>query len=51
MKELAQQEEFEFVAIPLEKAEQFKTDTDSGASEGGFGARVWTDANSGPSVQ
>ncbi|HEL2057146.1 TPA: hypothetical protein TY768_000307 [Streptococcus suis] len=46
-----QKDELEFLTFPLEKAEQTKTDTDSGASEGGFGARVWTDANSGPSVQ
>ncbi len=51
MKDTVQKEELEFWAIPLEKAEQIKTDTDSGASEGGFGARVWPDANSGPSVQ
>ncbi|NQG98141.1 hypothetical protein HO675_08620 [Streptococcus suis] len=51
MIEEVQKEKLEFWALPLEKAEQTKTDTDSGASEGGFGARVWTDANSGPSVQ
>ncbi|MBL6537358.1 hypothetical protein JNG37_01205 [Streptococcus suis] len=51
MKDAVQEEGLEFWPLPLEKAEQAMTDTDSGASEGGFGARVWTDANSGPSVQ
>lgn len=51
MREREERMGVEFWPLPLEKINQAQTDTDSGASEGKFGACIWTDADSGASVQ
>lgn len=43
--------EMERISLIAKDSLQAPTDTDSGASEGGFGSRIVTDADSGASVQ